>query len=1450
MIATRSLRTRFVSMMKKSTRSLLAATLALALCPSLAHAGEAGPMGVFTHTDGSTYFSLSVTPDVKVDTSAAREIVVLFDTSASQTSMYRDAALASLDALLAGLESGDQVRLAAVDLDARPMSDRAAGANSEATAEAMQRLRQETPLGTTDLVRSLAAAIDMFAAQGNSQRRVIYIGDGMSNANLMRGAAFRRIVNQLREARVSVSSYAIGPDRDSQVLAVLANQTGGNLYVDGQMTWADDAAGVTVERATQENERRAAGVGRTMAQWARASVLWPTQVKTSENVVAMYPALSPASMPPLRTDRDTIVVGRLDSEASPLSLACHAETAGGKVPLEWTATPAKSNESHAYLAQLVSDASRDSGLSLPTVGSAGLMETGRMLLANVDNLTDMAERAVSIGDTKSAAQIVSAVLRRDPGNLRARTVQRVIQRGEQGPRVRPAADSSTPNTPAEAAPAGSAPATGAGAANDDPNSLTLTRVAQAEVLGPPPAGDTVIVGDDVMIGAAPVGEGVIVQGNPTLIDSVIQGQYPPAGEVTDGQFIGGVERRNRVFAQMLEKEVRNIISDARDKMSTSPAEAIQDLKLAMQNVQNAPELLADVRSSLTDRLETALREASRAATFKAEIDRQREVAEASRRELKLINDRLTQKQQREKQLMDRFNSLMDERRYVEAMEVADIVEEIDPNGVTPVAAGLWAAHSKAHHFNEVTRAAKAQGFIDALAQVEMAAVPIPDEPPIVYPAAEVWLELTERRKKYQAVDLKSQGEAELRITEALQKPLTSVGLDFTQTPLEEVIEFLRDEYEIEIQLDTTALDELGIQPDEPITVNLRKITLRSALRLMLKSLELTYIIRDEVLLITTEEEAETLLSVKVYPVGDLVIDKTPIQGGGGQGGFGGGGGQQGGGLGGGGGGGFGGGGQGGGFGGGGGGQFSVPLATSEQPEPTELVLSKSNRSKTSAPKQAAPADAAPKAPAAKTKPRKARAAAIKIDASVTPEKFWSGYFKSGQADPAAVRQTVRKLLRGKQFDQVISLVESALRNGQPQSWMYEALGIAMQMSGRSPQEIERAVMSAADFSKSPDELMLIAQYLLSLDLDHRAIQLYQQVAQLDPTREETLLLALRASERAGDRDGIVWATEEILSRPWPTAQAGIEKLALRVANATIREMEAAGASSELDDYRRRLQEAVVRDCLIQVSWSGKADVDLIVEEPGGTICSQAQPRTASGGVNLGDMYATEHDPKVGGFSETYVCSQAFAGDYRARIRRVWGDVTADKVTVDVVKHFRSANPKHERQQIDLGAEDAVVLFELEEGRRKQPVEEQLLAQAIDRQRAIGKAVLAQQLSSMSDPRATPVRPEDRLRRQLQGRRGGAVGFQPQITILPEGTTFIVNAVASADRRYVIVRPSPNFTAIGDVSTFTFAGASQQNDDNDQAQAQNQQQNVTNNFNFPGPQVQAPADPANPGAAAP
>jgi hypothetical protein len=106
------------------------------------------------------------------------------------------------------------------------------------------------------------------------------------------------------------------------------------------------------------------------------------------------------------------------------------------------------------------------------------------------------------------------------------------------------------------------------------------------------------------------------------------------------------------------------------------------------------------------------------------------------------------------------------------------------------------------------------------------------------------------------------------IEKALAAPIT---LDFTDTPLQEVLDYLRDCCRIEIVLDTRALAEAGVDSGTPITKSLHNLPLRSALSLILRAQRLTWTIQDDVLLITTPEEADNWICTKVYDVSDLVV---------------------------------------------------------------------------------------------------------------------------------------------------------------------------------------------------------------------------------------------------------------------------------------------------------------------------------------------------------------------------------------------------------------------------------------------------------------------------------------------------------------------------------------------------------------------------------------------------
>jgi hypothetical protein len=117
-------------------------------------------------------------------------------------------------------------------------------------------------------------------------------------------------------------------------------------------------------------------------------------------------------------------------------------------------------------------------------------------------------------------------------------------------------------------------------------------------------------------------------------------------------------------------------------------------------------------------------------------------------------------------------------------------------------------------------------------------------------------------------------EAERRIEAALDLPLRA-PLEFIETPLNQVTEVLAEDYDIPIQFDASALDAIASSPEVEVTINVANVSLRSALELLFRNAGaegLTYIIDHEVLLITTQEEAEKRLETRVYRVDDLVID--------------------------------------------------------------------------------------------------------------------------------------------------------------------------------------------------------------------------------------------------------------------------------------------------------------------------------------------------------------------------------------------------------------------------------------------------------------------------------------------------------------------------------------------------------------------------------------------------
>jgi Mg-chelatase subunit ChlD/uncharacterized membrane protein YgcG len=1128
--------------MRKQSRYLRALTqtclwLAAGWAPLSIHAAEsaseAARLVVYQHpASGESYYALSLSPAAEVFQSAraagGADVVVLVDTSASQSGAYRADSLTALRTLLATLAPQDRVKLLAVDLNAIDLSGGFAAPGSREMEAALAKLERRTPLGSTDMAKALAAASESFRERSGRLRSAVYIGDGMSKANLLAGDDFRAVVDDLVRKQVPVHSYAIGPQRDMHLLAALANHTGGMMYVDAAEPGIAQQA------------------GSSLAAVVHSPVFWPT----SSALPAAFKEAYPERTPPLRPDRDTIVVGVLDGKG-PQTVSLRGEVNGAAVEAKWTVTPEDGAEDVAFLPKLLDTARRDGGLSLPTVGSAGLREVGRMMAAHAESLAKMGARELSGGNVAGARKFAEAALEVDPSNPEAETLEKAVKKS------------------------GEEKQAGSGAKFHPIH------------FQPPPA-------DGPAPPPADFGEG-----------------FGP----DRGAFLGSALEERRIREQILTAEVQEAIRLARDLIGTAPERAIADLKLMLESIEAARDVSAELRVELRNRVLAVIQEASRVAVEVTALRAEAEARRSAAVEQQRLTDALLRDQAKIDNLMIRFNALIDEGEYwVAEQEIATQVIAIAETSFRPMTregvVGLSAVTNArlVGNYTDImaARDLRQRKLLDTLMLVEQSHIPFPDEPPIVYPDPAFWESLNERKEKYGSIDLAQAGPAEQRIFKELDNV---TRLEFIETPLADVVEYLKDTHQIPIEIDNKALDDVGLSTDVPVTRNLSGVTLRSALRLMLRELELTYMIQDEVLLITTPEEAETQLVTKVYPVADLVlpVGMMSSMGGmmGGMGGMGGmmnGGGMGGGGMGG--RGGFGGGG--GGFGGGGfggGGFFQVKDRLTD-----DLNLG--------VPKQAAPApqprQPAPRVERPVSRPKvKVEPISVSPQAGESPAEAWDRAFAEAKQDfdPAAVRETARRLMHKQQFDEVIAMLHAAIRHGQSQTWMYEAMGLAMQAADSPKEELERALMSAVDFSDDLDTMMFVAAYLGRVGLEQRALSLFRDVASAVPHRHEPYVQGLAVAQRIGDREAIQWASLGIVSRAWPKEERGTLDKAVRAAEALLLEMRRSGDTAAADQFQEALRDAQARDVRVVVSWTGEADLDLLVEEPSGATCSLRNQRT-------------------------------------------------------------------------------------------------------------------------------------------------------------------------------------------------------------------------------------------------
>lgn len=106
------------------------------------------------------------------------------------------------------------------------------------------------------------------------------------------------------------------------------------------------------------------------------------------------------------------------------------------------------------------------------------------------------------------------------------------------------------------------------------------------------------------------------------------------------------------------------------------------------------------------------------------------------------------------------------------------------------------------------------------------------------------------------------------LRERLRQPVT---LRFEESRLRDVVAELQRQSRIPMDIDTRALEDAGLDGDTPVTFHCDQLAARHALDLMLSTIDLGWCSKHHTLLVTTKERVDEHLTMRVYPVADLVF---------------------------------------------------------------------------------------------------------------------------------------------------------------------------------------------------------------------------------------------------------------------------------------------------------------------------------------------------------------------------------------------------------------------------------------------------------------------------------------------------------------------------------------------------------------------------------------------------
>jgi type II secretory pathway component GspD/PulD (secretin) len=343
----------------------------------------------------------------------------------------------------------------------------------------------------------------------------------------------------------------------------------------------------------------------------------------------------------------------------------------------------------------------------------------------------------------------------------------------------------------------------------------------------------------------------------------------PAGTGTpEVNYLKQVEAMQEVQFQELRSRGMDAQRKATDRARAGDLaqalEILQNFLTALKDSQLEPERMALLQRPVESRLQGFKKLKAQQDFEKDRAGHNESFASARQREAQVEEHKKNQVAE----LLKKSNTLYTEGKYAEAELAATQARDLDPDNVDAGAAiHLAHMHVATSEYQQLKKQ-KEEFFRREVNETDDVGLVATLQDPMKFdPKA---LERAKNRKPYPkdgyGINIKTEQEREIE-----RKLSLPISLDFKDQTLRHVLDDLSDMTRINIVPDMPALTAENINLDQPITMHLEGISTKAALNLILHQAHLIYVIKDEVLLVTTEAFVKGKMVTRTYQVADLVI---------------------------------------------------------------------------------------------------------------------------------------------------------------------------------------------------------------------------------------------------------------------------------------------------------------------------------------------------------------------------------------------------------------------------------------------------------------------------------------------------------------------------------------------------------------------------------------------------